>query len=389
MAKDKQAALPSSEKTAEPKQLTLADRVESELMELTDDNFYSVTREGGNARRIPDSKALQYYANRKGGFASKILESGMSEERAWAHVQMWPVGKPEMVKEDKVTIVYDLEFQNFVWDRVARGCQFHRSGCPIALNNGVAIIDERTHTPLLTDIRCQLEIRRQLNRKMKFAERECITKAEGRLHMKFLNFDWREQDEIENEVAEVRLVGSDKKSAAAAPGPFLQAPTPQTASVPQAKPQEEAKPASKKKEEPTGPPKAIIPSEEEMARRAAEEDKAKAAAPQTAAPANGSAQPKKNSERMAIICEKVGCSQTHILSFIAKSLAIEDVNQLSAKAKKTEITAVVTAVEETVARYPATLMGQFLRGEMKDGPQHQEIGKYYLDVFAREMKKAQ
>ena len=129
--KKQQAQLPAAKTDEKPKQLSLVEQVEQELQSLTPANFYQVPGRGGQTRMEPDSRALQHYANKSGGIATKVLDSGMDMDHAWAHVQAWPKKDPALVMEDKVTIVYELEFQSYVWDYVGKGCPRHRGGCPL------------------------------------------------------------------------------------------------------------------------------------------------------------------------------------------------------------------------------------------------------------------
>lgn len=381
---DKKAALPAPKEQGITKSLSIADQVEKELQELTQANFYPIPLKGGGQRLEPDARALQHFANKAGGFCTKILESGMDEEKAWALVQMWPQGKPAMVKEDKVTIVYAIEFQNLVWDRVDKGCQRHKAGCPLVRDEKGQVIFMDS-APVLVEPACQMELRRQLNRKMKFAERECVTKAEGRLHKKFLNFEWRDEDEILNEAAEVAIVASDKGQRQ--PEKTEEAPAP----VPSVKQQSVA---AEKPPQPMSEvlPKAVIPSDEEMRRRAEGQPVTPVAAvpqAQTKKP-NGSGNgttvpPRKRSERMAELCSTVGCSSTNILAFIGKSLGV-DQTQIKEKCKGEEIDSVITGLEKCAKEFGPKFAGPFIRHEMKEGPEHRKISRFFLTVFAEEMK---
>ena len=394
------AALPAPKDSAKSTAITMVDQVGKELQEITSQNFYQMKNRDGTFRSEPDARALQHYAN-KVGFATKILESGMDEKKAWAKILMWPESRPGLVKEDSVTIVYAIEFQNLVWDRVDKGCERHNSGCPIVRENGQVVFQDGV--PILVEGNCQLSLRRQLNRKMKFAERECITKAEARLHKKFLNFEWREEDEITNEAQEVAIVAQQQGSAKTAPtgaaAPSVKNAAAETAKVPEKK--------EVVKEEPFVVPKADIPTEEEMKKRAAMEDKAKgqpatavaqpAEAPKAEAlKANGDTKEatavpltKKRSERMSDICNSVGCSPTNVLVFIAKSLSIDNPNDIKAKGKPVEIDAVIVGLEKTVSEFGPKTSGQFIRQEMVEGPEHQKVAKFFLRVFAEQMQQSE
>jgi hypothetical protein len=379
------AALPGP-KTEAPKQLTIADQVEKELTELTEGNFYMIPGRNGSQRREPDARALQFYANKRGGFCSKILDSGMDEQKAWALLQMWPQDKPQMVKEDKVTIVYAIEFQNLVWDRVDKGCERHKVGCPLAKDEKGQLIFQ-DQTPVLSDPLCQLGLRRQLNRKMKFAERECVTKAEARLHKKFLSFEWRDEEEIINEAAEIAAVAAGNKTQALPAASTQPAP----ATPPDVK-KEAAKEAEKLTEEAPAPridlPKAIIPSEEEMRKRAQGQPAKPAEVPKANGGAAAAPPPKKRSERMGELCEKIGCSQTNMLAFIAASLGVLDPKEIKDKCKTEDIDAVIHGLEHCTKEFGPKIMGPFIRKEMQAGEEHEKIGKAFLAAYSQALKKS-
>jgi hypothetical protein len=387
MAEKKQLPASTSQaiEKAKPQQPTLVEQVEQELQSITSANFYQVPGRDGNQRMEPDSRALQHYANKFGGIATKLLDSGMDDKKAWAHVQAWPKNDPTNVQEDRVTIVFELEFQSYVWDYVQKGCRRHKNGCPMAKNaEGRAILDNGV--PRLDDPVDIMELRRLLNRKMRFAEREAITKVKSRLYKVIMNMEWRDQEEIENEARDVALI-NDKSPLPTTPAPQA-APRlepPKAAAPAQPVPSSTATPQAAKSE-PVGPPKAHIPTEAEMAERAKNEEARKAAvqsAPLTPTPAGA---PKKRSERLAELALRVGCSNPNILAFMARTLKCTDPSGLNVKPKN-ELDAVITGLEEAVKRF-GTYMRSFVVGEpMDDENLKNEINQFFLSVFAAEMNK--
>jgi hypothetical protein len=321
----------------------------------------------------------------------------MDNKHAWAHVQAWKKNDPTLVKEDKVTIVFSMEFQSYVWNYVKDGCKRHKGGCPVVRENGKVIFDEGT--PILEDQTDQLDLRLLLNRKMRFAERECITKAEGRLHKKLLNMEWREPEEIENEATDVKTV-SDKSpmipaqssapkaavatapvtAAAAAPVKPAEAPKP-AAATPAAKP--ETKKPEKPKEEPKkdnpapteaatapGPPKAVIPTITEIHK-----------AGEVPAPAG----PPKRSERVAKLASDMQCSGGNIMQFMAFALNCTT-PELNVKPKH-ELDAVIYALEYLVKDHPASTMGTWVKKEPMSKEYKDKLDAGFTLLFAQEMNK--
>jgi len=398
MAEKAKAALPApASKADEKKTLTLVEQMEKELSEITSANFYEVPARGGGKRMEPDSKALQYYANKAGGIATKVLESSVNMTQATAKVQAWLRKDPSMVKEDVVTIVFDMEFQSYVWDRVAKGCKRHQNGCPLVKKDGKAVIQDGI--PVLEDIVDIMELKQLMNRKMRFAERECITKAEGRLHKKLLSMEFRDPEEIDGEARDVALLSDhsplpstgtaqpqeQKKDAAkpaqapaAAPKPAEKpAEAPKPATAPKA-----AAPAAKPAE--TGVPKASIPSEKEINEKARQEA---VKAPEQPTP-NA---PKKRSEIVAELALKIGCSSANILAYMAKALNCTDPSGLATK-PKVEIDATIAAITATLARFGSAPTAMLIKSEKApegELDQTQELAEYMLMIFAQERNKAQ
>ena len=397
--KKQQAQLPAAKTDEKPKQLSLVEQVEQELQSLTPANFYQVPGRGGQTRMEPDSRALQHYANKSGGIATKVLDSGMDMDHAWAHVQAWPKKDTTMVMEDKVTIVYELEFQSYVWDYVGKGCPRHRGGCPLVKDvNGKPLLVDGM--PQLEDGIDVLELRRLLNRKMRFAEREAITKAKSRLYKLIMNMEWRDVEEIENEAQDVKTINDNSplpalnapKAAAApaaapaaaqtakteAPKPTQAKQAPKAAEKPKeapkqapAAPAEAPKPAEKPAAAVTGPPKAVIPPDP----FAKKEEPAPAA----------DAPPKKRSERIADLTGVLSCSSGNILAFAAGRLNCVDQNGLNQK--KTELDCVLYALEHCAKEFTPSTVGTFVKQEPMSAEFKKKIEDQFLVFFATEMNR--
>lgn len=396
--------LPASTKTeptTKTQALSLVNQTEKELQEITSANFYEVPARNGGKRMEPDSRALQHYANKFGGIATKIIDSGMDEKKAWGHIQGWPKNDPLMVMEDKVTIMYEFEFQAFLWDYIKSGCPRHKNvGCPLLkdANNRLVFEGGAGGIPVLSDPLCQLELRRLLNRKIKFAERECITKAKSRIYKLIMNMEWRDVEEIDNESAEVASISDNRPlplpSTATVPGTqFFSTPAKEAPKPPQQPTQQAPAAATTKPKEdpkPTNPlvPRAHIPSEAEMAAQAAATPAQQGTLPGTQAPAAAatSVEPKKNSERLAIMASAIDCSPTNILTYMASALQCPTQQDLAAKPKP-EIRAVITGLEHCVTKFPKTVMAAFIKKEPMDQAQADAVGNFFVSVFAAEMKK--
>jgi hypothetical protein len=394
----KQPQLPAPKTDEKPKQLSLVEQVEQELQSITSANFYQVPGRGGQQRMEPDARALQHYANKSGGIATKIIESGMNMIQAWAHVQAWRKNDPAMVKEDKVTIVYELEFQSYVWDYVKNGCRRHQGGCPLQkdVNNRPLIIDGM---PQLEDSIDVLELRRLLNRKMRFAER--------RLHKKLLNMEWRDAEEIENEAQDVKVINDNSplpalnatKAAAAQPQATAAPAAAQTAKAeaPKPAPAKQAPKAAEKareapKQAPTAPAEALKPAEKAPEAPVTQPPKAVippdpfAKKEEPAAPAESAPPaPKKRSERIADLTGVLSCSSGNILAFAAGRLNCADQNGLNQK--KAELDCVLYALEHCAKEFTPSTVGTFVKQEPMSAEFKKKIDEQFLAFFATEMNR--
>lgn len=379
MAENKKQLPPAkttSIEKATPSQPAIVDQIGKELQSITEANFYTIP--GGNNRpdrKEPDARALQHYANKIGGISTKILDSGMTTERAWAKLQAWTKENPDVVKEDVVTLVWEIEFQSLLWDRVSKGCGRHRNGCPVVRDQNNRVVFDNG-VPILEDSGDTLDLRRQLNRKMKFGERECITKAEARLHKKLLNFEWREEEEIEGEASEVASVADSKKGEAPIRTEPPKQPPAETAKPAETKkeppkqqelPKEPEKQPAKAEEKPMGPPKANIPP-------------SPFAQPQAAPGA-----PKKRSERLKDISDVTKCSQENIMKFMARVLGVDAPDQIKNKKTVEEIDACINATEDMIKKFGPARAADFIRYDRQEVDT--EVQDYYYKGYDFERRK--
>jgi hypothetical protein len=345
---------------------------------ITDQDFYEIERydrasNGYIKVKKPNARALQFEANNSGmgGIATEIVESGIDEVHAWARVKGWPVNTPTFVKEDQVTIVWDLEVQQLLFDRIDKGCQLHKAGCPLLLDaNNQPILGEKTGLPILKDSREQMAIIKQVLRTKRFGDRTCITKAEARLHEKFLNIEWRDSEEIEHEASEIAIVADARKAEKPAEPPAVknkpveQAAAPAAAApaaAPAAQTAPKAAPAPKAAEKPKAPapapaaappagtpPRANIPPLERPAAAAP------AQPPATAKPKNAV------QERVTRLALTTACSTTHWVDFLKKTLNVADIKNSTLE----QVMHVLAAAEATIASGIAPSgFGAYVRGD--------------------------
>lgn len=378
MAKEKDIkALPSSQaSTAVQKIATVpvkdggfdANAALAEARAITDSDFYTVERydrkQGKSISvRKPGARALQYEANKSGfkGIATKIIDAGVNEKQGWARLQGWPVSDPSFVKEEQVTITFEIEMAQLLFDRIDRGCDYHRNGCPIVKEDDQPVFDVRTGLPILKESREQLALIKQLVRIKKFADRTCITKCEARLHEKFLNMEWREAEEVEHEAMETAMVADARKKeqpieqpAAQNKPPVAEKAAPPTPTAPPAE-----KPAKKAKEAPKEPPVEAPKEEAPIKSEMSPGGVPKAKIP----PSPFASEGKTVKERVSFLCVKTACSMPNMQTFIAQKIGGEITKERAEDVKRVVATLETMVESESIKPFD---LGAFVSGDNKD-----------------------
>jgi len=371
----KQAQLPAkagqeAPKAAAPASLALVDKIGQELQSISEANFYSVPTRGGGTRTEPDARALQHYANKNGGIATQIVDAGIDDKHAWARIRGWLIGSPDGPKEDQVTILFSAEMDRLIWDKVDKGCQRHKNvGCPVLRQDNKVVF--KNNAPILSDPLCMMDLVRQMNRIVAFGDRTCITKAEARLHKKLLNFEWREEEEIEHERAEAATIGESHRLPASAIADASKAPqqppaAPQTAQRPA-----ETKAPAPKAEPPKAPAKAAAPAPGPMAAPKAEIPPAGQPAEET--------KPMTRTKRLEAISNATHCSSTNLTVFLCRHLGASDSSVAELKKLGAQkIDATIIALEETIKQCSGAPVGAMIRDEAQ---QDQNVKNFFLERF--------
>jgi hypothetical protein len=286
------------------------------VRELSDKDFYSA----GGDKLVPGARALQHLANEDGGVTTQIMEHTIDNERASVRVRGWRPGSPDFFKEDVCTIIFSTAFQMEIWRLVDKGCPLHRGkGCPIQKDGDVAKLDKSGMVPMFGDNRCFLHALENFLRIKNFADRTCVTKAEGRVHAKLLNVEWRDEEEIEEERREIEVVANGKDTVA--------------------QEQSKAKPAAAEKK--AEPAKAAT-TQAQPAQQAAAAPKPATAATTTAQPAQA-AQPAANGQpgngaRVAALATAANVTVDEMLSYVLRAIGAPDAKSADRKNLKAALT---------------------------------------------------
>jgi hypothetical protein len=155
-------------------------------------------------KEAPNAFAVSEAANAR-GLSSQIIDSGRTKELAWGHVRVTDP-KTGQFREDKVTHDKDIFCLLKSWEDARRQAGYIKD------RSLIIGIDEVSHMPILDpEIKVKgdpapLWLTLALMRAWTFADRDAITKAERRAQLKLLNQEWREDDEISLEQAEIEAV---------------------------------------------------------------------------------------------------------------------------------------------------------------------------------------
>lgn len=382
----------------DPAAADLLKRTAEQYSTITPKNFYTV---GG--KTIPDARAKQFIANQQGGITTEVIEYGMDDERAFAKVRGWRVSTPEHYKEDVCTIFFSSAYQNLVWNQFVKGCPRHRQGgCPAQKKDEAVILVN--NAPVFIDSRCMLNVISELTRLQTFGDRVCVTKAEGRVHDKLLNGEWREPEEIEAERTDIEAAarGMEVHQGAARPTSAANENAAQTSSAKEekaatqatdeskkadsekAKAAETAKPAATQKKKTAAPvetkaaetkPAADVKQAEVVQGKEEPTPKPPAAEDaQTEAPAK----PRKNGERAEALARRAKVSNHLFAQFMARCLDVREFKD----AERSKIVALLTALESYSEVSSDEDFTKFVKGEA-DLKVHQAVQA----IMEEELKK--
>lgn len=172
----------------------------TKYQQLTTREWYSV----GGGRRAPSARLVQYWANLN-DLQSEIVEIGKDEKRAWCRVRGWRGEKASAhdFREAYVCHVFSQMLAESVLDALANGLfmpsgDYYPSGAPRMEKR---YLDEDDYTigeegwPVVTNRAIQLQVMRNHLAKIKFAERDALSKAERVVYLKLLNSPWGDKAE--------------------------------------------------------------------------------------------------------------------------------------------------------------------------------------------------
>lgn len=170
---------------------------------LTSKEMYPV----GGGRKAPSARLAQYWANMRDLHSEPVHgEVGKDKWKAWAMVRGWQ-GKREEAEATSsfryayVCHVFSELLAESVLDAIANGLQmpsgdYYPSGAPRIekryLDDGDYEIGDGGW-PIITNKAIQLQVMRNHLAKIKFAERDALTKAERAVYLKLLNSPWQEK----------------------------------------------------------------------------------------------------------------------------------------------------------------------------------------------------
>ena len=198
----------------------------------------------------PSARVVQKWANDNHGhpICSRIVEARSDRDGVFVKVRGW-IGEqdhPLVEKEEVVDVVFAHEVEFLLTEAVAKGIKTGNW-----VNNQPEIVkppfnveyDEATGVSriVLTNPNHQIHILAEIARLKRFALRGAVTKAEKRIYKKLLGAEWRDEEEIEIEKDEVRLVAEEKglQPGPAEPTPPPPPPVDTARLIPEAKKQEQ------------------------------------------------------------------------------------------------------------------------------------------------------
>ena len=172
---------------------------------LQPSDFYNV-----GDKKVPSARALQWLANRK-NIKTRIMEIDSTKDYCRATVSGWIGNNPNPecnhnYKEATCEMIFEIEMAEKVLELIYKENKYREKYNKEPLIQGKDWIIGDNSLPMFTNEKMQSKMMREILRMRKFALRTVVTKAERIIHSKLADTEWREEDEIEDEIHEIEFV---------------------------------------------------------------------------------------------------------------------------------------------------------------------------------------
>jgi hypothetical protein len=159
--------------------------------------------EGG--KEVPNAFGASEEANRR-GFRTEIVDSGRTEDLAWAHVRVIDPVKG-LYREAKVTHSYRAFRLLRAWEYAASQAKYWKGPEPLIIDRAEDDMPVLNPKAMIKGKPAPLWLILRIMQAWEFADRDAETKAERRAQLKLMSQEWREdEEEIELEDAESEAV---------------------------------------------------------------------------------------------------------------------------------------------------------------------------------------
>ncbi len=216
-----QVAKRGAQTPAKPGEVDLEATIRAKMTAVGKRDFYRVGRAQNAEGRwedvlAPNARVLQAWALEGVPVSTRIIKNETTDTGCTVTVRGWigDEAKPRVVKEETVSMHWAHELEWLLAEAVKNGItieekvngQWQRR--EVMPDFDLVEGPDGIHRIVLRDPRHQLHILAQWYRTRRFGERVCTTKAESRIHRKLLSGEWRDEEEIQHEEAEMRAVAS-------------------------------------------------------------------------------------------------------------------------------------------------------------------------------------
>lgn len=166
---------------------------------LSPRDFYEVA-----GKTVPSARAMQWLANRK-NIKTKIVDIESTRDYCRATVGGWIGNNPipesnHIYKEATVEIMFDVEMATKLLQIIRKNNLKKKDDWDIGENGMPYLINPKFKNKMMDE----------LLRMRQFALRTVVTKAERIIHSKLADVEWRDEDEMKDELAEVESVSGKK-----------------------------------------------------------------------------------------------------------------------------------------------------------------------------------
>jgi len=173
----------------------------SAFKQITNKDFYTQ----GGIKKIPSAKVINYWAKAE-GISTETLEMMKNDDFVIAKVRAWIGKKLDPIMEETSSIIYNLkqEYERKLTEYIQKNIKDEK-----ITNEDFTFVElNGVYHPRLNEPAKHIEFWVEWQRFLTFSERDAESKARRRAQLALLGVEYRDEEEIKSEKAEMESVSS-------------------------------------------------------------------------------------------------------------------------------------------------------------------------------------